>query len=84
MNPTFYYEDTLVQETTADYLADKFGWDSIYAASHEDFGIASTPRFRHRSTLARPRPEQNRYWVVTDIARSVAEPIISEARCATQ
>ncbi len=28
---TYLNEDTLVQQTTADYLRDKLGWDSVYA-----------------------------------------------------
>ena len=31
-------EDTLVQQTTADYLRDKLGWDSVYAYNNETFG----------------------------------------------
>ena len=31
-------EDTLVQQTTADYLRDKLGWDSVYAYNQETFG----------------------------------------------
>ena len=31
-------EDTLVQQTTADYLKDGLGWDSIYAYNQETFG----------------------------------------------
>ena len=26
-----YNEDTLVQQTTADYLRDELGWESVYA-----------------------------------------------------
>lgn len=33
-----YNEDTLVQKTTADYLSEKLGWDSVYAYNNEDFG----------------------------------------------
>jgi type I restriction enzyme R subunit len=33
-----YNEDTLVQQTTADYLHDKLGWDSVYAYNEETFG----------------------------------------------
>lgn len=33
-----YTEDTLVQQTTADYLRDHLGWDSIYAYNQETFG----------------------------------------------
>jgi len=33
-----YTEDTLVQQTTAEYLKNKLGWDSVYAFNDEDFG----------------------------------------------
>lgn len=36
MNP--YTEDTLVQQTTAEYLQQHLGWDSVYAYNNEDFG----------------------------------------------
>ncbi|ESA35113.1 dead deah box helicase [Leptolyngbya sp. Heron Island J] len=36
MNP--YTEDTLVQATTADYLRDELGWESVYAYNQENFG----------------------------------------------
>jgi len=35
-------EDTLVQATTADYLQDQLGWDSIYAYNNETFGAEGT------------------------------------------
>ena len=38
MTPTPYTEDTLVQQTTADYLEQQLGWASVYAYNHEDFG----------------------------------------------
>ncbi|MCG7848463.1 MAG: HsdR family type I site-specific deoxyribonuclease [ANME-2 cluster archaeon] len=38
MNPHSYTEDTLVQQTTADYLEQQLGWDSVYAYNNEDFG----------------------------------------------
>ncbi|HEY3780300.1 MAG TPA: type I restriction endonuclease subunit R [Fimbriimonadaceae bacterium] len=34
-------EDTLVQQTTADYLRNSLGWDSIYAFNQEDYGDGS-------------------------------------------
>lgn len=40
MNPL--NEDTLVQQTTAKYLQDQLGWESIYAFDHETFGPEST------------------------------------------
>ncbi len=33
-----YTEDTLVQQTTAEYLERQLGWRSVYAFNHEDFG----------------------------------------------
>ncbi len=36
MNP--YTEDTLVQQTTAEYLEQELGWDSVFAHNSEDFG----------------------------------------------
>ncbi len=38
MTPAPYTEDTLVQQTTADYLEQQLGWESIYAHNAEDFG----------------------------------------------
>ena len=38
MTPSPYTEDTLVQQTTADYLEQQLGWESVYAYNHEDFG----------------------------------------------
>jgi type I restriction enzyme, R subunit len=37
-----YNEDTLVQETTADYLQQKLGWESVYAYNSETFGPEGT------------------------------------------
>ena len=36
--PAPYTEDTLVQQTTAEYLEEQLGWQSVYAYNHEDFG----------------------------------------------
>ena len=38
MTPAPYTEDILVQQTTADYLEQPLGWESIYAYNAEDFG----------------------------------------------
>ncbi|MBI3757597.1 MAG: type I restriction endonuclease subunit R, partial [Deltaproteobacteria bacterium] len=37
-----FNEDTLVQQTTADYLRDQLGWESIYAYNDETFGSEGT------------------------------------------
>jgi len=33
-----YTKDSLVQQTTADYLEQRLGWESVYAYNNEDFG----------------------------------------------
>lgn len=38
MTPAPYTEDTLVQQTTADYLEQQLCWESIYSHNAEDFG----------------------------------------------
>jgi len=38
MTPSPYTEDSLVQKTTADYLEQQLGWESLYAHNREDFG----------------------------------------------
>ncbi len=38
MAPAGYTEDTLVQQTTAEYLERELGWQSVYAYNNEDFG----------------------------------------------
>lgn len=35
---TYFNEDTLVQQTTADYLRDNLGWESVYAYNQEIYG----------------------------------------------
>ncbi|MEQ6340411.1 MAG: type I restriction endonuclease subunit R [Gammaproteobacteria bacterium] len=41
MSPSHYTEDTLVQQTTADYFEQQLGWKSVYAYNNEDFGPGS-------------------------------------------
>jgi len=38
MSAGAYTEDTLVQQTTAEYLEKQLDWDSVYAYNNEDFG----------------------------------------------
>ena len=42
MTISTYTEDTLCQQTTADYLRDELGWDSVYAYNTETFGQEGT------------------------------------------
>ena len=41
MTGTAYTEDTLVQQTTAEYLEQELGWESVVAYNSEDFGPES-------------------------------------------
>lgn len=43
MNPSSYTEDTLVQQTTTEYLQ-QLGWESVYAYNNENFWPGSPPR----------------------------------------
>ncbi len=38
MSPSNYTKDTLVQQTTAEYLQHQLGWESVYANTNKDFG----------------------------------------------
>ena len=42
MTYTGYSEDTLVQQTTAEYLEQQLGWESVYAYNTETFGPEGT------------------------------------------
>ena len=33
-----YTKNTLVQQTTAEYLEQQLGWESVHAYNNEDFG----------------------------------------------
>ena len=42
MSPALYSEDTLVQQTIAEYLEGRLGWQSVYAYNSETFGSDGT------------------------------------------
>ena len=42
MSPALYSEDTLVQQTTAEYLEERLGWRSVFAHNSETFGPDGT------------------------------------------
>jgi type I restriction enzyme R subunit len=44
MSTSNYTEDTLVQQTTADYLQQQLGWELVYTYNNENFGPYSLPR----------------------------------------
>ncbi|MEA3643515.1 MAG: hypothetical protein VBE63_26810, partial [Lamprobacter sp.] len=56
MSPAPYTEDTLVQQTTADYLQQQLGWESVFAFNQEDFGPDSLlgRLSDHEMVLTRP------------------------------
>ena len=58
--PSKFSEASLVQQTTADYLEQHLGWESVYAHNHEDFGPDSLlGRASDREVvLARPLREK--------------------------
>lgn len=37
-------EDRLVQQTFAEFLRDRLGWENVYAYNEETFGLQSTLR----------------------------------------
>ena len=55
-----YTEDTLVQQTTAEYLEKELGWDSVYAYNNETFGPDGTlgRDSDHGVVLVRPLREK--------------------------
>ena len=64
MTPAPYTEDTLVQQTTAEYLEQELGWHSVCAFNDEDFGPDSL--------LGR---ESDREVVLTRILRAKLEEL---------
>jgi type I restriction enzyme R subunit len=43
-----YSEDTLIQQTTVEYLEQHPDWESVYAYNNEDFGPDSLPRLMNK------------------------------------
>jgi type I restriction enzyme R subunit len=52
---TPYTEDNLVQQTTAEYLEQELGWQSVYAYNNEDFGPNSLLKRSSDRDLLLPR-----------------------------
>ena len=55
-----YTEDTLVQQTTADYLQHQLGWKSVYAYNHEDFGVPEPAQIQAEPAQMKIRPVQSK------------------------
>jgi len=87
-----YTEDTLVQQTTADYLERKLGWTSVYAYNNEDFGpnsllgrasdrdVVLTRPLRERLTALNPGLPEAAY---DDAVRQITATVASQTLVAT-
>ncbi len=87
MTSTAYTEDTLVQQTTADYLEHQLGWESVYAHNNEDFGpdsllgrasdreVVLTRILRERLRALNPGLPEAAY---TDAVRQLTTPVTSQ------
>ena len=84
-----YNEDTLVQETTANYLRDQLGWESVYAYNEEKFGREGTLGRKDETEVVltrylgealiklNPGLPQEAYQAAI---REITEPTISQSR----
>ncbi len=91
MKPT-YTEDTLVQQTTADYLRDELGWRSVLAYNHETFGADGLlgrandkeavlkPLLREKLEELNPGLPKLAYQ---DAVRQISETVISQTTFST-
>ncbi len=87
-----YTEDVLVQQTTADCLHDKLGWESVYAHNTEDFGpesllgresdreVVLTRRLRERLVALNPGLPETAY---DDAVRQITATVASQTLVAT-
>ncbi|VGO17197.1 Type-1 restriction enzyme R protein [Pontiella desulfatans] len=87
-----YTEDTLVQQTTADYLRDDLGWRSVLAYNHETFGaggllgrendkeVILKPLLREKLEELNPDLPELAYQ---DAVRQVVESMISQTLFST-
>ena len=82
MTDSAYTEDTLVQQTTAEYLEKELGWESVYAYNRETFGPDGTLGriFDREVVLTRPLLEKLRELnpglpedAYTDAVRQITE-----------
>ncbi len=90
--PTSYTEDTLVQQTTAEYLKKELGWESVYAYNNEDFGpdsmlgrasdrdVVLTRSLRETLVELNPNLPDEAY---DDALRQIAATVASQAITAT-
>lgn len=89
---TAYTEDTLVQQTTAEYLRNELGWESVYAYNQEIFGpdgtlgrasdreVVLTRYLRGKLEELNPGLSGDAYW---DAVRQIVETSASQTTLAT-
>jgi len=92
MNTNAYTEDTLVQQTTADYMEQQLGWQSVYAYNNEDFGpdgllgrasdreVVLTRALREKLTALNPSLPDAAY---DDAVRQITASVASQTLIAT-
>ena len=92
MTPTPYTEDTLVQQTTAEYLEQQLGWLSVYAHNNETFGpdsllgrtsdreVVLTRKLRIKLTDLNPGLPDGAY---DDAVRQITATMASQTMAAT-
>ena len=87
MSPSPYTEDTLVQQTTAEYLEERLGWESVYAHNTEDFGPDSLLGRASDREVVLTRPLREKLAVLNpglpdtayeDAVRQIAETAASQ------
>lgn len=87
-----YTEDTLVQQTTAEYLEQELGWRSVYAYNNEDFGpdsllgrysdreVVLTRNLREKLVAFNPNLPDSAY---DDAARQLTATVATQTVAAT-
>src|SRR3989338_2682198 len=87
-----YTEDTLIQQTTANYLEQQLMWDSVYAYNNEDFGGASLLGRSSDSEVVLTRPLREKLVALNqglpdeaydDAVRQITATIASQTMAAT-
>ena len=82
MTPEPYTEDTLVQQTTADYLEQQLGWESIYAHNAEYFGPNSLlGRASDLEVVLTLKPRRTMYSGTCSASIQQYRRRITKARC---
>ncbi len=92
MSTAAYTEDSIAQQTTADYLRDKLGWKSAYAYNNEDLGQDSLLGRNSEREVVLTRPLHDRLAALNpglpgatydDAVRQLTAAIAAQALVAT-